>query len=59
MQPRHRLTVDAYLAATPELDVRHEWVNGEAYARAGGTPLHAAVAMYPVTGRVGQQRVHR
>jgi Uma2 family endonuclease len=45
MQPRHRLTVDAYLAATPELDVRHEWVNGEAYAMAGGTPLHAAVAM--------------
>lgn len=41
------MTVDDYLALTDgsvALDDRLEWVNGEMYAMAGGTPEHAAVA---------------
>lgn len=45
-EPKAKMTVEEYLALTDgsqELDERLEWVNGEMYAMAGGTPVHAAV----------------
>ena len=37
------LTYDAYLAIERETDTRHELLNGEAWAMAGGTPRHSAL----------------
>mgnify|MGYP000052718422 CR=1 FL=1 len=45
MEPRRQLSRADYLALSETWDVRQEWVNGEAYAMAGGTRRHAAVAM--------------
>ncbi len=39
-----RMTEDEYLASEPSSLEKHEYVNGEAYAMAGGTPAHAIVA---------------
>lgn len=36
-----RMSYADYLALEREADVRHEYINGEAFAMAGGTPRHA------------------
>lgn len=41
---RRALTYDQYLALEQETGVRHEWLRGEAWAMAGGTQRHSAVA---------------
>ncbi len=41
---RPKMTIDEYLAFEQAADVRHEFINGEAYAMAGGTAEHAAIA---------------
>ncbi len=38
------LAYDDYLALERETDTRHEWVDGVAYAMAGGTPAHSRLA---------------
>ena len=40
-----RMTNAEYLTAEKVSHVRHEFLNGEAWAMAGGTPEHAALAM--------------
>ena len=37
------MTVEQYLASERDADARHEHVNGETFAMAGGTPRHSAV----------------
>ena len=39
-----RLTHPEYLALEAKSDIRHEFLNGEVYEMAGGTPDHGAVA---------------
>jgi Uma2 family endonuclease len=43
--PTARMTYAEYLAAEAASDVRHEYLNGEVWAMAGGTPEHAALAL--------------
>jgi Uma2 family endonuclease len=43
-QPDARLTYPEYVAAEARSEVRHEFLDGCAYAMAGGTPEHAALA---------------
>ena len=38
------MTYDDYLAAEAEAGVRHEYLRGEVWAMAGGTPEHGAIA---------------
>lgn len=38
------LSYEEYLALERETDLRHEWVDGVAYAMAGGTPAHSRLA---------------
>jgi Uma2 family endonuclease len=42
--PLHAYTYEEYLALEEHARVRHEYVRGEIYAMAGGTPEHAALA---------------
>lgn len=42
--PQRHVTEAEYLALERTSEVRHEYVNGEMHAMAGGTPLHAAIA---------------
>lgn len=42
--PLHRYAYSEYLALEEHSPVRHEYVAGEIYAMAGGTPEHAALA---------------
>ena len=42
--PIARMSYAEYLAAEAASDVRHEFLNGEVWAMAGGTPEHAALA---------------
>jgi Uma2 family endonuclease len=42
--PSARMSYAEYLAAEAVSDVRHEFLNGEVWAMAGGTPEHAALA---------------
>jgi Uma2 family endonuclease len=39
------MTYAEYLAAEAVSEVRHEYLNGEVWAMAGGTPEHAALAL--------------
>jgi Uma2 family endonuclease len=39
-----RMTYSAYLAAEATADVKHEYLRGEVFAMAGGTPPHARLA---------------
>jgi Uma2 family endonuclease len=39
------MTYADYLAAEAASDIRHEYLRGEVYAMAGGTPTHARLAM--------------
>jgi Uma2 family endonuclease len=41
---RRRISEREYLALERTSEDRHEYVNGEMYAMAGGSPLHAAIA---------------
>lgn len=43
--PLHRYTMDDYLRLEEESSTRHEFLEGEIVAMAGGTPEHAALAM--------------
>lgn len=50
------LSYTDYLALEEETDVRHEFLRGEAWAMAGGTPRHSAVKsnlLFLVAGRLG------
>lgn len=42
--PSARMSYAEYLAAEERSDVRHEFLNGEVWEMAGGTPEHAALA---------------
>ena len=42
--PRHRYSYTEYLTLEEGSSVRHEFLDGEIYAMAGGTPTHAALA---------------
>lgn len=42
--PRHRYSYAEYLALEEGSPIRHEFLDGEIYAMAGGTPTHAALA---------------
>jgi len=42
--PLHRYPYREYVALEEHSPVRHEFIAGEIYARAGGTPEHAALA---------------
>lgn len=44
MQPSEALTVHDYLTNSSQWEGRYEWVNGRAWAMAGGSRRHAAVA---------------
>lgn len=59
----HRYTFHEYLTIEQSSTIRHEFLAGEIYAMAGGTPQHAALAMAVgaallVQTRGGQCRVH-
>jgi len=43
--PVARMTYAEYLAAEAASGIRHEYLNGEVWAMAGGTPEHAALAL--------------
>jgi len=43
--PSARMTYAEYLAAEAVAEVRHEFLNGEVWAMAGGTPDHAALSL--------------
>jgi Uma2 family endonuclease len=51
--PRHRYTLQQYLIVETDSRIRHEFLDGEIYAMAGGTPEHAALAA-AVIGAVSQ-----
>lgn len=40
-----RMTYEEYLAAERSSEVKHEYLRGDVYAMAGGTPTHAGLAM--------------
>ena len=41
--PAPQITLEQYLALERQSDQRHEWVNGVAYAMAGGSAEHSAI----------------
>ena len=43
--PRPKFTYAEYLAAERSADVKHEYLRGEIFAMAGGTPEHSRLAM--------------
>jgi Uma2 family endonuclease len=53
-QRHHRYTFAHYLAYEDGSNVKHEFLNGEIYAMAGGTPEHAALAA-AITTLIGAQ----
>ena len=52
----HRYTFQEYLALEASSTVRHEFLAGEIYAMAGGTPQHAALAMAVGAALLNQTR---
>lgn len=52
--PRHRYTFAEYLELEEIARVRHEYLDGEIHAMAGGTPEHAAMAAM-ITTSLGRQ----
>jgi Uma2 family endonuclease len=42
--PRHRYTFQEYLVVEESSAIRHEFLDGDIFAMAGGTPEHAALA---------------
>lgn len=53
-RPLHRYTYADYLALEKDSPIKHEFLAGEIYAMAGGTPEHAALAA-AVTALLGAQ----
>jgi len=43
-EPRHHYTYEQYLAFERDAEMKHEYVDGEIYAMAGGSPKHNALA---------------
>jgi Uma2 family endonuclease len=43
--PRHHYTLAEYLSLEAFSDVKHEYLDGEIYAMAGGTPEHSALVL--------------
>jgi len=43
-EPRHHYTYEQYLALERDAEMKHEFVDGEIYAMAGGSPRHNALA---------------
>jgi Uma2 family endonuclease len=59
--PRIKLTYAQYLELERQTDTRHEFLNGEAWAMAGGTLTHAALAgrvIFALGGMVDRERCH-
>jgi Uma2 family endonuclease len=54
--PFHSYTYQEYLALEVSSNVKHEFLNGEIYAMAGGTPEHAALTMAIGAALVAQLR---
>jgi Uma2 family endonuclease len=54
--PLHRHPFVDYLALEEASNTRHEFLNGEIYAMAGGTPQHAALAVSVSASLLGQLR---
>jgi hypothetical protein len=52
----HRYTFDEYLALEASSTVRNEFLAGEIYAMAGGTPEHAALAVAVCSALLAQMR---
>src|SRR5688572_6899802 len=52
--PLHRYTYEEYVWLEDESSTRHEFLDGEIVAMAGGTPEHAAMAAEVI----GQLRTH-
>jgi len=52
----HRYTLDDYLSVEEMSAVRHEYLNGEIFAMAGGTPEHAALSAAVLTLLGGKLR---
>jgi Uma2 family endonuclease len=52
----HRYTFDEYLALEASSAVRHEFLAGEIYGMAGGTPQHAALAVTVSAALLAQTR---
>jgi hypothetical protein len=48
--PLHRYTFADYTRLEADGPIRHEYLDGEIYAMAGGTPEHAALAMAMAIG---------
>jgi Uma2 family endonuclease len=44
-EPRHHYTYEQYLAFERDAEMKHEFVDGEIYAMAGGSPRHNALAL--------------
>jgi Uma2 family endonuclease len=44
-EPRHHYTYEQYLAFERDADTKHEFVDGEIYAMAGGSPRHNTLAL--------------
>lgn len=55
-RPLHRYTYREYLALEEGANVRHEFLDGAIYARAGGTPEHAAICVNVSTALAVQLR---
>ncbi len=53
---RHRYTLEDYLGVEEMSRVRHEYLNGEIFAMAGGTPEHAALSAAALTLLGGKLR---
>jgi Uma2 family endonuclease len=47
--PSHRITYAEYLEAEQASTIKHEFLRGEVYAMAGGSPEHAALAAAIIT----------
>ncbi len=54
--PLHTYSVADYLALEEASNVKHEFLNGEIYAMAGGTPRHAALSVAASATLLGQLR---
>jgi Uma2 family endonuclease len=51
-----RYTIDEYLRLEEYSNVRHEYLDGQIYAKAGGTPEHAALAASVAAALLGGLR---
>ena len=55
-EPHSEITVAEYLAGEPEAHMRHEYVNGQVYAMAGGTQRHNIISLNIASSLKGQLR---